>query len=161
MKSVFRHSQTPKHLEMVALFEAHIATQNAILPGLQGGPPLPPIDAAHELALLGDEESHNDTDVQEQPPSPISYLRALDIAELTQPSESEDSDLEADVHKIAEAISAMEQDVDATQDDKVDDAALEAHARAVPETAEWYPFKRKEYIISNSIPPDQIHFANM
>ncbi|KAH9809978.1 hypothetical protein DFH28DRAFT_1185950 [Melampsora americana] len=144
MKSFFRHSQTTKHLEMVALFEAHIATQNAILPGLQAGPPPLPIDEDNQLELLGDEESNNDTNSPEQPPSPISYLRALEIAEITQGSDSDNSDLEADVHKIAEAIWAMEQDADAEQDEQVDDAALEAHARAVPETSEWYPFKRKE-----------------
>ncbi|EGG10819.1 uncharacterized protein MELLADRAFT_93401 [Melampsora larici-populina 98AG31] len=144
MKNHFRHSQTPKHLEAVARFEAHVAAQHAILPGINAGNPPSPAATNHQLELLDDETSNHDSDPPERPPTPISYLRALEMAEITYASSDEDSDLEADVHKIAEAFWAMEAEDGARDDELLDDTALETHARAVPESSEWYPFKRKE-----------------
>ncbi|EGF96945.1 uncharacterized protein MELLADRAFT_91362 [Melampsora larici-populina 98AG31] len=159
MKSFRRHCQTPQHLEAIVLFEAHIAAQNATLPGLHPGNPPSPVHPINEPVDLIDDNGPED--LQERPPSPFSYLRALENADNTQANDSEDSDLEADIHKIAEAIWAMEQDGGAEEDEMVDDGALEAHARAVPESSEWYPFKRKEYFISITVPSHQINLAYM
>ncbi|KAH9820368.1 hypothetical protein DFH28DRAFT_884986 [Melampsora americana] len=144
MKHFVRHSQSAKHLQAVDLFDAHVAAQNAILPGLNAGHPSSPVPVDPTEPVL-DLDNHDGPEYTlERPPSPLSHLHALQIADVTEENVLDDSDLEVDIHKIAEAIWAMEQDAGTEDDKQLNDASLEAHARAVPDTSEWYPFKRKE-----------------
>ncbi|KAH9810625.1 hypothetical protein DFH28DRAFT_1132026 [Melampsora americana] len=147
MKNYVRHSQTAKHHERVAHFEAHVAAQSAVLPGLDAAnspvPDPPPMDP--QIDLIDEVEA----EPPERQPSPFSYLRAVEVADLLQTKDAEDSELEDDMHKMAEAIWALEQDGGSDkEDDRQDDIALENHSQTCPASAEWYPFKRKEHVVA-------------
>ncbi|EGF99930.1 uncharacterized protein MELLADRAFT_93983 [Melampsora larici-populina 98AG31] len=142
------HSRSKAHLEAVARYEARLAAENQMIPGLNDNhqqsrntTPSPP----HQEDVFGDDEAVFDTEIR--PPSPpLSYLRAFEFAQENKSSDSEDSDREIDLHKLAEAIAAMEDADMGPHDEAADEAALEADLRSgqLPDSSEWYPFKKKE-----------------
>ncbi|EGG03042.1 uncharacterized protein MELLADRAFT_90509 [Melampsora larici-populina 98AG31] len=141
------HLISAPHLEAVARYEACLAAENAVLPGLNDDPPLSPTVPASQEDMFGDNDPAPDTDTTRRPPSPFSYLRAFQLAQANQPSDSDDSDKEIDVHKVLEAIRAMDDDDDwGPMDEAADEAILEADMRSgqLLDSSEWYPFKKKE-----------------
>ncbi|EGG03247.1 uncharacterized protein MELLADRAFT_90254 [Melampsora larici-populina 98AG31] len=155
MRSYGPHSQTETHLAAVARYEARITAENVMLPGLndpQNGNPAAPLPQ-DDIFNDNDELAPPDDLPFARPPSPFSYLQALQMAEENKTSETDDSDLEINIHKLAEAMAAMNEGFD-SDDDEADEVALEheMHTPQVQDAHEWYPFKKKEVrSISNVI----------
>ncbi|EGF97556.1 uncharacterized protein MELLADRAFT_84863 [Melampsora larici-populina 98AG31] len=155
------HSISEPHLAAAAHYEASIAADIAMIPGLADLEPIrSPSPPLQEDIFLDDEPQ---SDPQRRPPSPISYLRAFQLASANQPSEPEDSDQEIDVDKLLQAIHAMDDDDWGPNDEAEDEAVLEADLRTgnLLDSSEWFPFKKKEYSITVPIPPNSCYIAYM
>ncbi|EGF98624.1 uncharacterized protein MELLADRAFT_95547 [Melampsora larici-populina 98AG31] len=142
------HMNTPKHRQAVARFEAQQASANLPLPGLNPDPPPSP---GRQTGITEDNPVRSETpeieEEGERPPSPLTFLRALKIAD---DSDLGMSELDIDLPKLAEALTAME---DEDANDQMDEAELEEELKSCPVTddVEWYPFKKKEVCCHNEI----------
>ncbi|EGG05465.1 uncharacterized protein MELLADRAFT_88032 [Melampsora larici-populina 98AG31] len=142
------HSHSAKHLEAVARYNARQAAENMMMPGLQEPDPPGAISPAPVQDNIFDEITSR-SDTPERAPSPFTALHTLAMAEERQISDSDDSDGEVDLQKLAEAFRVMEEDMWGEEgDEAIDAAALEADLRTstmpVEEASQWYPFKKKE-----------------
>ncbi|EGG00142.1 uncharacterized protein MELLADRAFT_93813 [Melampsora larici-populina 98AG31] len=144
MGNIGPHSISQSHLAAVERYEACLAAENAIVPSLSDEPPPSPVTTPHQQDILGDDEPAPDT--TRRPPSPFSFLRAFQLAKENQPSDSESSETEIDVHKVLEAIHAMDDDAWGPNNEADDEANLVADLRTgqLLDSEEWFPFKKKE-----------------
>ncbi|EGF97403.1 uncharacterized protein MELLADRAFT_85585 [Melampsora larici-populina 98AG31] len=141
------HLASRPHLDAVARYEARQAAEQQMI-GLDEVPDEPlVITTPTPQEDIFDNNGRSSDPPDERPPSPLSYLRLLEVAEANLPSDSETSDLEIDVQKLLEAVKAMDDDDWGPANDEMDDALLEEDLRGVKqqEVAEWYPFKKKEH----------------
>ncbi|KAH9810013.1 hypothetical protein DFH28DRAFT_1132572 [Melampsora americana] len=149
MVSYEKHRSSQSHQKAVARYEAQEAVLNTPLPALEPQRPPSPIPSAPHDGLFDDSSSQSPT--PEPPPSPLSARRAMEVAHMVLSEESDNSDLDIDIHKIAEAINAMDHGMwEEEADEALDEAALEAdlcHLQ-VPDLTSWYPFKKKEHIVA-------------
>ncbi|EGG07812.1 uncharacterized protein MELLADRAFT_85416 [Melampsora larici-populina 98AG31] len=158
MRTYGQHSKSKAHADAVARYEARVAAENVRVPGLQedfGDPCISSVTDQEDIFLGEDHDLMDANDPPDiSPPSPLSFLRALQLAEENQPSDSEHSDLELDFYKLAEAVNAMNEGME-YDDEEADEAALESDLRTtqVQDAAEWYPFKKKEHTFTITVPP--------
>ncbi|EGG03673.1 uncharacterized protein MELLADRAFT_90026 [Melampsora larici-populina 98AG31] len=149
MRTYGPHSKSKAHLEAVAQYEARLAGDHEMIPGLNedghsANHTATPQD--NPIGLELDEDGPR-SDTSDRPPSPLPCLRAFRLAEANQPSDSETSNVdEMDLEKLLLAINAMDADEGGPQDPERDEALLEADLRNTPfqESSAWYPFKKKE-----------------
>ncbi|KAH9810567.1 hypothetical protein DFH28DRAFT_1131965 [Melampsora americana] len=143
-----KHLASQKHLEAVARYEAQQAAATQMLPGLNALNSPEPI-ANPQDDLFQEEGPRSES--PERPPTPLSSMYALSLAQMAQEDNSDDSDLEIDVQKLTEAIKAMDHEMWGEEEDETaNDAALEEDLRSsqLLDNAAWYPFKKKEHIVA-------------
>ncbi|EGG12018.1 uncharacterized protein MELLADRAFT_89207 [Melampsora larici-populina 98AG31] len=164
MGSYGPHSRSKNHLDAVVRFLARKAAEQVVIPALDDNHP-PSTNRSPSPPQQDDIFGHDapGSDTPEPPPSPLSCLRAFALAQEKQPGDSEDSDDDLDIHKLAEAIHAMEDDMFGPNDEAMDEASLEEDLQTgqVLDSSEWHPFKKKEHPIPVPIPPYTLDFAYM
>ncbi|KAH9813779.1 hypothetical protein DFH28DRAFT_1083244 [Melampsora americana] len=151
MQAYGPHSKLKSHLDAVERYEARLAAENVMVAGTnQENSALNNLSPTPQADILDSDSDRELSERPEEPPSPLSYLRAFELYAENEDSHSQDSDLEIDVHKLGEAIQAMDGDEWGPADEGKDEASLQDDLRTglVADCSKWYPFQKKEHVVA-------------